>query len=392
MTIVAESIIEVMVPCLGPEEAEAVARVVAGGWIAEGLTVARFEEEFARVMRAPYAVAVASGSAALQLALIVAGVRPGDDVVVPSLAFIATANAVRHVGATPVFADVDPHTGTVTGATIESVLTPVTTAVVVVDHAGIPVDLEDIRDVTDPLGIIVIEDAACAAGSTYRARPVGATAEVTAWSFSDRSLLTTGEGGMLSTSHARWATRARRLRGHAKDAAAQDGGDVLPPPAEEYVEVGWDCRMTDLQAAVGLVQLMRLPAILRRRREIADRYRRELQGVPGLRLVADPAWGTGNDLDLWVEVERVYPLERDQLLAALHDAGVFARRGTPAAHRQAPYRSLTPPEGLPGTDRLTDGTLVLPVHHALTDAEQGRVIAVLTGTRRAVATAAEIVR
>lgn len=388
---VAESRIEVLVPCLGPQEAEAVARVVAAGWIAEGRAVARFEEEFARVMRAPYAAAVSSGSAALQLALVVAGVRPGDDVVVPSLAFIATVNAVRHVGAAPVFADVDPYTGTVTGATVDRVLTPTTTAVIVVDHAGVPVDLDDIRSVTDPLGIVVIEDAACAAGSTYRAQPVGATAEVTAWSFSDRSILTTGEGGMLTTTHARWAARAKRLREHAADPASEGDG-LLLPRAEEYPEVGWDCRMTDLQAAVGLVQLARLPEILRRRREIADRYRRELAGVAGLRLVADPAWGEGNAHDLWVEVGGEYPLDRDGVIEALREAGVSARRGTRAAHRQAPYRSLTPPEGLPGTARLTDGTLVLPVHHALTDAEQGRIIATLVQAQRAVVTAAEIGR
>ena len=367
--------VNVMQPWLGEEEVAAVAEVLRSGWVAQGPRVAAFEGAFATAMAAEHAVATSSCTSALHLALVVAGVGPGDDVVVPSFSFIATANAPTYVGARPVFADVDPVTGNLTPATVRAALTPATTAVIAVDQGGVPVDLQAIRDVCDPLGIVVVEDAACGAGSTYRGRPVGAGAEIAAWSFHPRKILTTGEGGMLTTSRPEWAARARRLREHAMSVSAADRhGSVLAPP-EEYGEVGFNYRMTDLQAAVGLVQLGRLPEAVARRRELAAVYAKAIDEIDGLRAVADPPWGTGNFQSFWIEVGAAYPLDREALMAALAAADVSARRGIMAAHRQPPYRR--PTADLPVTERLTDTTLILPLFHELSESEQARVIDVL---------------
>ncbi|KQQ01429.1 MULTISPECIES: DegT/DnrJ/EryC1/StrS family aminotransferase [unclassified Rathayibacter] len=374
--------IDVMRPWLGQEEVDALAEVVASGWIAQGPRVARFEEAFAAAMGVEHAVALSSCTTALHLGLVVAGVSSGDDVVVPSFSFIATANAVVHAGARPVFADVDPTTGNVTAETIRVALTPATRAVIAVDQGGVPVDLDPIRALCDPLGIVVLEDAACGAGAQYRGRPVGASAELTAWSFHPRKLLTTGEGGMLTTNDAGLAARARRLREHSMSVSAADRHGSLLSPPEQYDEVGFNYRMTDLQAALGLVQLGRLEALVSRRRALAARYSEAFADVPGLRTVEDPAHGTGNVQSFWVEVGDEYPLDRDGLMAELASRGISARRGIMAAHRQPPYREHPGADRLPATERLTDRTLILPLFHALTAVEQDRVIdAVLAPSR-----------
>lgn len=375
--------INVMKPWLGEEEIAAVTEVLRSGWVAQGPRVAAFEEAFADAMRAPAAVAVSNCTTALHLALVVAGIGSGDDVVVPSFSFIATANAPTYVGARPVFADVDQATGNVTAEALEAAITPATRAVIIVDQGGIPVDLDPIRALCDPRGIVVIEDAACGAGSTYQGRPVGAGAEITAWSFHPRKILTTGEGGMITTSRPEWATRARRLREHAMSVSAADRHASLVSPPEEFGEVGFNFRMTDLQAAVGLVQLAKLPAAVERRRENAAYYRAALADVPGVRLVDDPAWGTANFQSLWLEVGTGYPLDREGLLLALAEAGVSARRGIMAAHRQPAYSDRdTGSAPLPVTERLTDTTLILPLYHQIGRDELDRVIAVIRGAGR----------
>jgi dTDP-4-amino-4,6-dideoxygalactose transaminase len=369
--------INVMVPFLGEEEVAAVTEVLRSGWVAQGPKVAAFEAAFAEAMIAEHAVAASSCTTALHLALLVAGVGPGDEVVVPSFSFIATTNAVVYVGATPVFADIDPVTGNLTADLIEPLLNERTRAVIVVDQGGVPVDLDPIRAVCDPRGVTVVEDAACGAGSTYRGRPVGAGAEITAWSFHPRKILTTGEGGMLTTQRADWAARARKLREHAMSVSAADRHASTLAPAESYDEVGFNFRMTDLQAAVGLVQLQRLPDIVNRRRQLAATYAKYVAEIPELRAVADPPWGTGNFQSYWVEVSPTSPVSRDELLARLAEADVSARRGIMSTHRQPPYAHLTPSAGLPNTEWLSDHTLILPLFHQMTESEQGQVLDVL---------------
>ncbi|KNH22254.1 glutamine--scyllo-inositol aminotransferase [Arthrobacter sp. ZBG10] len=370
--------INVMKPLLGEEEAKALADVVASGWVAQGPKVKEFETLFAAGQSVRHAVATSSCTTALHLALVVAGIGPGDDVLVPSLSFIATANAVTYVGARPVFCDVDPATGNVTAETIHAALTLDTRAVIVVDQGGVPLDLDPIRELCDRHEITVIEDAACAVGSTYKGKPVGTRADIAVWSFHPRKILTTGEGGMLTTNRADWAARARTLREHSMSVSATDRhGSVLAPP-EVYLEVGFNYRMTDLQAAVGIVQLGRLPEILQRRRDIASRYVAGLAGLRGLRLVSDPPYGTTNYQSFWIEVLPSFATSREGLMEKLADAGISARRGIMAAHRQPAYRWRDGGNAsLQHTERLNDRTLILPVFHDLSDEGLGRIISTI---------------
>jgi dTDP-4-amino-4,6-dideoxygalactose transaminase len=374
--------INVIRPWLGAEEVEAAAAAISSGWIAQGPRVAEFEAKFAALVGARHAVALSNCTTALHLSLLVAGIGHGDDVIVPSFSFIATTNAPVYVGARPVFADVDAQTGNLTVATLEAVLTPATRAVIVVDQGGMPADVNAIRDFCAPRGIVVIEDAACAAGSTYRGRPVGAGAAVAAWSFHPRKLITTGEGGMLTTDNEDWAARARRLREHAMSVSAAERHLAVLPPAEEYLELGYNYRMTDVQAAIGIVQLDRLAALVERRRQIAGQYQDAFAGIPGLRCVTDPAYGTSNYQSFWVEVGPDFGMDREALLAHLAAAEISGRRGIMAAHLQPAYAGhLHRP--LPTTERLTSTTVILPIYHQMTDMDISRVIdAVLEASRQ----------
>jgi dTDP-4-amino-4,6-dideoxygalactose transaminase len=286
---------------------------------------------------------------------------------------VATSNCARYVGATPVFADVEPDDGNLSARTVEIVLTERTRAVVVVDQGGSPADLKPLQQLCDSRGIALVEDAACAAGSRYRGAPAGAGATLAAWSFHPRKVLTTGEGGMLTTSDGDLAVKARRLREHGMNVRAADRHTSRQPVIESYLEVGFNYRMTDIQAAVGLVQLGKLDEMVRRRRELASRYQAMLSDVPGLRTVRDPAWGESNFQSFWVELGPGYPLSRNELLSALAADGVSARAGIMAAHRQPAYADH-PRIDLPVTERLTDNTLILPLFHTMDEADQAAVV------------------
>jgi dTDP-4-amino-4,6-dideoxygalactose transaminase len=380
--------IPVMRPWLGREEADAAAAAVASGWVAQGPRVAEFESAFAAHLGGGHAVAVSSCTAALHLALIVAGLGPGDEVVVPSLSFIATSNAVRYVGAEPVFADVAEDTQNLTPDTIEPCLTPRTRAVVAVDQGGVPADMDAIRALCEPRGVTVIQDAACAAGAVYRGRPAGAGAFLAAYSFHPRKLLTTGEGGMVVTADGDLAARLRRLREHGMSVSAAQRHASRQPVIEQYLEVGYNFRMTDVQAAIGLVQLRKLGAMVARRRELAARYTARLADLPGLRLAADPPYGQTNYQSFWVLLPADFPVSRDDLLRQLADAGVSARRGIMAAHTEPAYAGH-PHRPLPVTERLTAGSVILPLYHDLTEDDQDRVLSVV---RAAAGLAAPAVR
>lgn len=382
MSVTTADLIPVMKPWLGDEEARAAADAVSSGWVAQGPRVAAFEQAFAASVAAPHAVALSSCTAALHLGLVVAGVATGDEVIVPSFSFIATTNAVRYVAATPVFADVDLATGNLTAATVAAKLTARTAVVIVVHQGGMPADVAAIRDLVAGRGIVVLEDAACAVGATDHGRPVGAHAEVAAWSFHPRKVLTTGEGGMLTTGHEDWAARARRLREHGMNVSAADRhAHATEVIIERYLDFGFNYRMTDVQAAIGCVQLGKLATMVARRRELARRYRERLADLPALIPVAEPEGMRSNYQSFWVRLGADWPLSRDDTLRALAARGISARRGIMAAHLEPAYAGHAHDE-LPATTTLSERSLILPLFHTLREDQQDHVVASLRALAR----------
>ncbi|MEO6785196.1 MAG: DegT/DnrJ/EryC1/StrS family aminotransferase, partial [Chthoniobacteraceae bacterium] len=286
-------------PETGEPEAAAARRVILSGWLTMGPETAAFESEFAAALGAPHACAVSSGTAALHLALLAAGVEPGDEVITVSHSFIATASAVRYCGALPVFVDVDPVTFNMAPERIEEAITPRTRAVLCVHQMGMPCDLAAILAIARRHGLPVIEDAACAVGSEIlhdgRWEKIGKPhGDIACFSFHPRKVLTTGDGGMITTARADWVERCRCLRHHGMNVAAHDRHTAKRVIFEGYDTLGFNYRMTDVQAAIGREQVRRLPEIVRRRHALAARYTAALADFPSVIPPVEPPWARSN--------------------------------------------------------------------------------------------------
>jgi dTDP-4-amino-4,6-dideoxygalactose transaminase len=361
-------------------EAEAARRVILSGWITQGPEVAAFEREFARYVGAPYACAVSSCTAALHLALLAVGIGPGDEVITVSHSFIATTNAIRYCGGTPVFVDIEPQTCNIDADRIEDALTAKTRAIVVVHQMGMPCDLERILPLARRRSLAVVEDAACAAGSELRfqdqwhriGKPHG---DVACFSFHPRKVMSTGDGGMITTANADWDARFRLWRHHGMsvpDTVRHGSPEVM---FESYPLVGYNYRMTDIQAAVGREQLKRLPDIVAERRELAARYRRLLAEIPGLRLPQEPERARSNWQSYCVRLPD--GCGQKAVMQALLDAGIATRRGIMCSHREQPYLRARIGTPLTQSERAQDRGLILPLFSGMTLADQHWIAASL---------------
>jgi perosamine synthetase len=366
-------------PVLDESEARAAAEVVLSGWLSQGAQVAAFEAEFAALVRAPYACAVSNCTTALHLALLAAGVGPGDEVITVSHSFIATANVIRQCGATPVFVDIDTVTYGLDPELLAAATTARTRAILCVHQIGMPCDLAKILPIARAHGLPVIEDAACAIGSEIRLNgawaPIGAPhGDVACFSFHPRKVITTGEGGMLTTRHANWDRQFRLLRQHGMsvpDTVRHQANEVV---FEDYPVSGFNYRLTDMQAAVGRRQLERLPGIVSRRRALATAYGQMLADVRGVLPPREPEWARSN----WQSYCVRLPEWADQRLVmqAMLDRGVATRRGVMCSHLEAPYAGLRSAP-LPQSERAHRHSILLPLYPQMTAETQREVVEAL---------------
>lgn len=358
-------------PFLRGHEGAAVAETIATGWVSQGPRVREFEQAFAERVGAADAVATTNCTTALQLALYVHGVGPGDEVIVPSLSFIATANTVWQNGAVPVFADVDPLTYNLDAESVERVITSRTKAIMPVHQVGLPADMDPLLALAERHGLAVVEDAACAIGASYRGRPIGSLGPLTCFSLHPRKVITTGEGGMIAVQDPAHAERLRRLRQHAMDVSdlvRHGAKDVI---IESYPERGWNARMTDMQATLGLCQLEMLDEILEDRRQQAARYEAALADIPFIDPPYEPDYAQRTWQAYMVRLE-IGALDRTELMRRLLQDGVPTRRGVMASHLEPAYIGVEC--DLPHTEAVTRNTLMLPLFAGLTEAQQEYVI------------------
>src|SRR3989338_2593763 len=361
-------------PYIGEEEKRAIAQVIDSGWVSQGERVAEFEDKFAAYSGSKYAIAFSSCTAALHSALVVSGIGQKDEVIVPSLSFIATANAVVHSGAAPVFVDIDSKTCNIDPEKIERAITKKTKAIMSVHQMGLPADMDSIKRIADKHGLIIIEDAACAVGSEYKGKRIGSHGNSACFSFHPRKIITTGEGGMVTTDNYELSEKLKRFRHHSMSISPIDRHLARKVVIEVYPEVGYNYRLTDMQAAMGIVQLGKLPFIIEARRKIAEFYNKEFSSISCIKVPKIPGYAYHNYQSYWIELLAGISLSRDLLMERLLEKGIATRRGIMAIHMEEAYAGRGGKSKLPATENATKSMFLLPIYPTMTEDEQSYVV------------------
>ena len=361
---------------IGEDDIAALVDVLRSDWITTGPKIDEFEEEFAGFVQARHAVAVSSGTAALHAAMFAAGVRPGDEVIVPCLTFAASANAVVHQGARPVFADVDDETLLIDPRRVESLVNDKTKAIVAVDYSGQTCDFDALREVADSHGLVLLDDACHSIGGGYRDRAAGSLADLNTFSLHPVKNLTTGEGGMVTTDNRDYAEKMRRFRNHgitSDHRRRADRGTWF----YEMVELGYNYRITDFQCALGISQLRKLPGWIRRRREIASRYTDAFASLPDVRVPRTPPWSSPawHLYVLRIDFRRLRR-SRQQIMDRLREKGVGTQVHFIPVHLHPYYKNTfgTRAGLCPVAEAAYEQLLSLPVYPAMSDVDVNRVI------------------
>jgi len=361
-------------PYLTSEDAQAAYDTIMTGWITQGPRVQEFEEKFAAYTGASYAVAVSNCTTGLHLAMIVAGIGANDEVICPSMSYIATANSIMYVGAKPVFAEVDPSTYNLDVIDVEKRITPKTKAILLVHQIGMPADIDAFRALCDKHKLILIEDAACAAGCSYNGKKIGSHSDLVCFSFHPRKVISTGDGGMVTTNNEAFASRMKLLRQHGMSVNAGVRHGSSKVIFEDHVEVAYNYRMTDIQAAVGIRQLEKLDWIISERRKIAEQYLTAFADIPFIRLPKEPQGSFTNWQSFSIYLKENSPIKRNDLMQALLDIGIASRRGVMTSHRETAYLDFCNGLSLPATEDACDNSIIIPLYVPMKQEEVDEVI------------------
>jgi perosamine synthetase len=361
-------------PLFSEDEERAVVEVLRSGWVVQGPKVAAFERVVANYVGVPHAIATSSCTTALHMALVLLGIGPGDEVIVPSFTFIATANVVCYTGATPVFVDIDPQTYNLDPNRLETAVTPRTKAIMPVHQIGLAADMDRLNAIANRYGLAVIEDAAPALGATYKGKRVGGLGNVTCLSFHPRKVITAGEGGMILTSDQALANHARTLRTHGMSLSDLQRHQATSVAIEEYHDLGYNYRLSDLHAAVGLEQMKKLDLMLMRREQLAVRYHEALADLECLQLPFSSTDQPHSYQSYIIQLGPQAPKSREQVMQEMLEAGIATRRGVMAIHLEPYYRQRFPGVKLSVTETAAQSTLLLPIYATMTELEQDYII------------------
>lgn len=372
-----EDQVPLLKPWLGPEEVEAAAAVILSGWICQGPKVMEFERQIAEYVGARYGVATNACTSSLHLSLHLSGVGPGDHVVMPSFTCMATANAVHHAGAEPVFADIDARTYNLDPAAAEQAITPQTRALLVIHQIGQPADIDSFAAIAAKHGLALIEDGACTLGGTYKGRRVGGLSGPTAFSFHPRKMITTGEGGMITTNDETLAEKARVLRSTGASISDLERHRAKGVLVQKYGDVGYNYRMTDIQAAIGLVQLSKLGAMLQQRQEQARRYDAALAEIAEVEPPYVPDYSVHAYSSYLVRLRPGSPIGRDELLSRMANRGISCRIGIQPLHQEPFYAERYANRHFAATEAAARETIFLPIYPGMTEQQQDAVVAAL---------------
>jgi perosamine synthetase len=377
------------IPLLRPwtdeEEVQAAAEAIRSGWLSQGPKVMQFEQQVARFVGAEHGVATNACTSALHLTLHLSGVGPGDEVVVPSFTCMATANAVHHAGGQPVFADIDPRTYNLDPHSAAAAVTSRTKAILVVHQIGLAADMEPFVKLAAERGLMLVEDGACSLGASSRGKRVGGIAAPTCFSFHPRKMITTGEGGMITTNDAALADSARRLRATGASISDLERHKAKGVLVQKYGEVGYNYRMTDVQAAIGLVQMKKLDAMLEQRTRQARFYDAAFGSMDEIEPPYVPPETTHAYSSYLIRLRGGARIGRDALLRKMAERGISCRVGIQPLHKEPFYESRWAGLHLPETEAAAQTTMFLPIFPGLKEEDQLRVV---TAVREALASGA----